>query len=481
MFSTNESPFHTNGLAFSHDDETDHRRLAHLLKHLCDGSGCDDPWIRETLAHFWPDARQHGGMLTVARRRDLWPPDGVAAVHTHRREHPSSGAGEVPVPTCWDNAMPAPAFVAQPDEGLHSLVRDLVFPGAMTMIAAPRGTGKSLVGLALAGALAQGDVFRGDQVPPARVLVVDRDNTPAVVKQRLQGWGIVGTDKLRVLTRTHAPGLLDQQAWETFPVDHYDVLLVDSFGAATEGVSEKEGRATQQILATLKDLTHRGLAVVVLDNVTKAATSYRGRGEKADMTDVLYEVRDITGWTPPRGGDWWEQLPQAGDHTWASRASRRRGQRQLRLAFIASKFRLGPEPEPFGLEVDLTTEPWTLRDITAQIAVEGLAAEPRAQQRQQADDTHAIAALQAVIARRQPPVLKTEAEGVLTQHGLSQKQARALLTAKDGVTWHLRPQPGKGSPIAVVPLEGPPILTAVEPPHAREPYRRNGRLLALAK
>jgi hypothetical protein len=32
------------------------------------------------------------------------------------------------------------------------------------------------------------------------------------------------------------------------------VVLIDSLGAATEGVSEKEGRQTQEFLATLKDL-----------------------------------------------------------------------------------------------------------------------------------------------------------------------------------------------------------------------------------
>lgn len=431
MFSTDASPFHTNGSSLPRDAETDHRLRAH-----CSGADLDEA---TRLAPILPG------------------------------------------PTCWDNAIPASAFVAQPDEGLPSLVRDLVFPGGITMLAAPRGTGKSMVGLAVAVALAKGDVFRGDQVPPARVLLVDRDNPPDVVKRRLRRWGVGGTNTLRVLTRTDAPSLRDQQTWKTFPVHHYDVLLVDSFGAATEGISEHAGRATQQVLATLKNLAHRGLAIVVLDNTTKAATSYRGRGEKADATDVLYEVRDITGWTPPRGGDWWEQLPQAGDHAWAPRASRRHGQGKLRLAFIPSKFRLGMEPEPFGLEVDLTTDPWTLGDITAQIAAEGYATEQRAQQRQHEDDTHAIVALQAVIARRQPPVSKTEAEGVLTQHGLSQKRARALLTAQDGVAWHLCPRPGKGDPIAVVPLEGTRIMTALEPSHAREPYRRNGRLLAIAK
>ena len=80
--------------------------------------------------------------------------------------------------------------------------------------------------------------------------------------------------------------------------------------------------------------------------------SYRGRGEKADAVDILYEARDITGWSPTSEAAWWETLPEAGDHAWQSRATRRQQQPVLQVAFVPSKFRLGVEPKPFALEVD---------------------------------------------------------------------------------------------------------------------------------
>ena len=79
-----------------------------------------------------------------------------------------------------------------------------------------------------------------------------------------------------MFTRDKAPPLTDAQAWSAFPADQFDVVIVDSIGAAAEGVSEKEGKQTQQFLATLKGLAHRGPAILGLDNTNKAALNYRG-------------------------------------------------------------------------------------------------------------------------------------------------------------------------------------------------------------
>jgi hypothetical protein len=206
-------------------------------------------------------------------------------------------------------------------------------------------------------------------------------------------------------------------------------VLIDSLGASTEGVSEKEGRQTQEFLATLKDLAHRGPAILALDNTNKAATSYRGRGEKADAIDILYEARDITGWTPSTAGPWWESLPAYGDHAWQQRATRRHGQKVLRIAFIPSKFRLGIEPAPFAIKIDTTTAPWTLTDVTETIATAGERATEEANRQDRAKIAMAEKTLvQAITARSgDTPMLKSEAEALLRACGLRQRVARTLL------------------------------------------------------
>jgi RecA-family ATPase len=46
------------------------------------------------------------------------------------------------------------AFCQQEDTAAQSIVDELIYPGAITILAAPRGTGKSMAALALAIAAA---------------------------------------------------------------------------------------------------------------------------------------------------------------------------------------------------------------------------------------------------------------------------------------------------------------------------------------
>jgi len=358
----------------------------------------------------------------------------------------------------WAQAQTVEAFLAQAEEDIQADARDLLVMGLITLIAAPAASGKTLVALYLAVALALGGVFRGQQLPKRRVLLVDRDNPPALIKKRLRWLGAHNVTGLKVLTRNQAPPLTDAEAWAAFPADEYDVVIVDSLGASTEGVSEKEGKQTQQYLAVLKDLAQRGLAVLALDNTNKVAQNYRGRGEKRDAVDILYEVRNITGWTPTQGGDWWEDLPDFGEHTWQQRATRRKGQAVLQIAFIPSKFRGGMDPEPFVLAIDTTQDPWTLDDITEEIATAGArAAEETARLERAKIEAGELALVQALRARPPgKPMLKSEAEAFLCGHGLRQKAARTLITSggkRDGYPqgrWVLRPLPGeRGNPCGV--------------------------------
>jgi diacylglycerol kinase family enzyme len=84
--------------------------------------------------------------------------------------------------------------------------------------------------------------------------------------------------------------------------------------------------------------------------------------------------RRATDLQPERGKSWFEELPNAGRAAWVERASRRKRRERYRLAFIASKLRIGQEPEPFILEIDLTAEPWQLREVAAEVEAAVVAA-----------------------------------------------------------------------------------------------------------
>jgi hypothetical protein len=354
----------------------------------------------------------------------------------------------------WQRAISAVDFVTQEEDEHQSLTADLVYPGAITLMAAPRGTGKSIVALILAVAEVTGGIFRGERLHPVRVLYVDRDNPPRLIRDRLRRIGVEGAANLRLITRLDAPPLTNKEAWLALPWQDYDVVVIDSIGSTTEGVSEREGRETQHFLATLKDLAQRGLAIVALDNTIKAGTNYRGRGEKADAVDILYEARDITNWTPSQD-DWWLDLPEAGDHTWASRASRHRHKTHMRIAFVASKFRLGMDPAPFAVEIDFQGDCWTLRDMTEELVYAGEEARDIDRKAKQDHFRRATVALETAISQRTQanPMTKTEAERVLMDEGLRRQEARNLLEAQNGHHWRLTVWVSqRGRPIIVVPL-----------------------------
>jgi hypothetical protein len=58
---------------------------------------------------------------------------------------------------------------------------------------------------------------------------------------------------------------------------------------------------------------------------SKDALTLKGRVHWADRADIVYEVRDATGFTPSGKKPWWQELPEAEKAAWADRAARRRG------------------------------------------------------------------------------------------------------------------------------------------------------------
>jgi hypothetical protein len=178
----------------------------------------------------------------------------------------------------WDKALAAPDFVRQTPDAVDWIVPDLLARGAITSFAAPRGLGKSVTAMHLAVELARGGTFRGHRLTPARVLYLDRDNPTVITKIHLVAWGGATERNLKVLTREEAPDLLQKQAWAQFPAEAFDVGIIDAVGSSTEGVTEKERRETSLILARLRDLAAKGVAVLLLHNTTKGGEHYKGRG-----------------------------------------------------------------------------------------------------------------------------------------------------------------------------------------------------------
>lgn len=332
-----------------------------------------------------------------------------------------------------------PIFLNNRMEVPEGLARDFLYPGGVTLVAAPAGIGKSVVAHILARELASGGIFRGGRLDKANVLLIDTDNPRVMLQDRLSKVCVNHDISLSVRTREKSPPLSDAEFWKALPVTQYDVVILDSFGGATPGISEKEAGPYQKAIGVIRDIADRGPAVLVLDNTTKSAENYRGRGEKIERFDVIYECRDVTGWTPNRA-DWWAALPEAGDSFWQERATRRKGAKKVRLAFMARKFRWDEEPDPFVLEISFDTLPWGLEDITEAIDHQAKGAsleQKREHQLKQLDAVHACATeINRRVEAGEPVMSKTEAEEVMKEaSGLTRAEIRRLLDAHDVNTY----------------------------------------------
>ncbi len=347
---------------------------------------------------------------------------------------------------CWSAAIAAPEFLAASAGEVEFLEPRLLAPGCLTELFSPRGLGKTHVAHAIAVKLAR---------TGRRVLLLDRDNSAHEVRRRLRGWRAERADTLKVLPRDKARPLTDAAAWRGFPSDQYDLVIVDSFDSTAEGVGEHDSEKPARALAPLLDIARRenGPAILVLGNTVRTGAHSRGSGVVEDRADIVYEVRDATGLQPTGTKPWIEELPPADAGAWQGRSTRRKQRDRYRLAFVPTKFRVGEEPEPFILEVNLSAGPWTLSDVTAE--VDRVGAEVReAQERGEHDRRRtAVAALKEEVQARATggkPLQKKDAEDLLTQHGLSRKAARELI--ETGSEWRLTPLAGRGNPVALLPV-----------------------------
>jgi hypothetical protein len=342
-----------------------------------------------------------------------------------RNSAPDADAGATGQPngSVFKTALTAPRFLAQADETSGaSLAGGLLVRSGASLLASPRGLGKTILAMKLAIAAADGVEFCGEVLPASRVLYCAYENSPAVLRDRLRRLGGAESENMRILTRSKAPKLQSDD-WRAFPVEDYDFIIIDSLSPALEGgIDERQGGQNSDALAALLDIIQRGPGALIIANTTKTAASIRGSGILSDRADMIFEVRDATGFKPnPRQEVWWEGLVEnQGESAWAGRARRRRGKTVFRLALVASKTRVGPEVDPRVLELALPNdEPWTVDDVTADVVGAHDRAKTEAVEKRQAKEDAAAAAVKKAL-----PMTKAQAVEILAQNHIPRKSAR---------------------------------------------------------
>ena len=339
----------------------------------------------------------------------------------------------------WSRAQPVSEFLAEGhgDDNVEWLVEPITAKERVTFLVSPRGLGKSHLAHAIAVAVAQRGLFAGRPVRGGnRVLLLDRDNPRREIRPRLRAWGAGKLDgEIRVMTRESVPPLTDQKAWAEFPIADYDLIILDSFSAATEGVDETAGGDSGKALAPLLDVARKGVAVLILANTDKAGAKIRGSGVVPDRSDVILEVRDLTDVRlDPKKQSWVDCLPESGEQAWLDKSKRRKRKDAYRVALFPSKYRLDKEIEPFVLELRLSGEVWDLMDVTAQVEVEFGDAQHALEDSILKKKGDAVDALRKHVDAG-AKIGKTQAAEFLQTHGLRRNEARDELDRAIGRTF----------------------------------------------
>jgi hypothetical protein len=420
-----------------------------------DSNAASNPHVRRAKSEFGAELHRRGALVRMARvpaRRGVNGPDDLVAVlgdvvalEVIEKARQRANADASP----WEAA--ASIDMEEHEEPVDFIEEPVLARGAVTELAGPRGLGKSNYARWLAVKHARAG---------RRVLYRDRDNPPRMARQALRDWGAAGIPTLKLLTRDKVPALLgNDAAWKAFPVREYDFVLLDGWDSTAEGAGERDSRLPSIAISRILDIAHAedGPSVLILMNTVRDGSHSRCSGVVEDRADAIFEARDLTGFAPTGGPKpWWEEMPVIGAKDWAVRASRRRERERTRMALVPSKFKLGgPEPSPFALEMDFTTSPWSIKDVTHEIDAEGVAERDRRAKEKSQSITEATDALAAEILRRveagEPPLLKDrDAVPLLMASRLTQKLARDVVNNPKG-RWVLIPLQGeKGHPVALI-------------------------------
>jgi len=169
-----------------------------------------------------------------------------------------------------------------------------LFPrGSVILISAESGAGKTWLAQSVAAAVARGQSFLGRKTVRMRVLYLDRENPPYVVKARFHELGIPETPELQIWGGwvAQSPPGPGEFIIQEFAKNHKGLLIFDSLIDFHEG-SEQSATETRAFMNKIRSLANLGATVVLLHHTGKAPTSqeYRGSSDIKASVDAAYKL-----------------------------------------------------------------------------------------------------------------------------------------------------------------------------------------------
>lgn len=126
------------------------------------------------------------------------------------------------------------------------IVQDLIERGAVILVAADSGAGKSFLTMHLGACLIQGDPWLGKPTTGKRIMYIDNENHPRIVRKRLRMLGLEGDDEKHIRYFSRLGVQLGAGQWLERTLDEVDdfkpdVVVIDTVSSCTKALPPADG------------------------------------------------------------------------------------------------------------------------------------------------------------------------------------------------------------------------------------------------
>lgn len=181
------------------------------------------------------------------------------------------------------------------DAKVDWVVQGLIPERAITLLTGEAGHGKSWLALALAGNVAHGQPFLGLPTVQRDALIVDRENSLAIYRERMDVLRVTKTPRLHVwgMWNEKEPDGPDSAYLVHFAKEHECPLIVfDSLIAFHPGC-EQDSAETRRYMHGFRKLAALGATVIVIHHTGKGENTklYRGSSDIPAAGDMAYLLK----------------------------------------------------------------------------------------------------------------------------------------------------------------------------------------------
>ena len=194
------------------------------------------------------------------------------------------------------------------------LLGPIVPEKGLVMLYASRGTGKTLIALGIAYAVATGTKFLKWTAPkPRRVLLIDGEMPAADLQTRLASMvaGMTGTAPTDGMLNILCGDLIEEggignlaapqvQAELDPLLDGIDLLILDNLSSLTTVIRDNDAESWGPVQEWLLRLRRRGISVLIVHHAGKGGQQ-RGTSRREDVLDTSISLRRPEDYTPTEG------------------------------------------------------------------------------------------------------------------------------------------------------------------------------------